>query len=79
MGGQRARGLLAIVGGSAVAGAAAVLVLTSPAPQTPINVCALVPSLAGCTPPLGSGNFQNHNLGPSTVIPQDTVNALPTH
>jgi hypothetical protein len=82
MGGQRARGLFAIVGGSAVATAVAVIVLISPAPQSPINACALEPSFTGCTPPLGTGSGVggfHSNVTTSTVIPQDTITALPNH
>jgi hypothetical protein len=77
MGGQRVRGSFAIVGGTAIALAASVVVLTSPAPEKPINLCALLPSAEGCTPPLGSGNFHTNTVAPPSVIPQDTVNALP--
>jgi hypothetical protein len=80
MGGQRVRGLFAIVGGSAVAVAAAVLVVISPMPERGQNGCALIPSIQGCTPPLNSGNSfpTAGNVTLTSVIPQDTVNALPT-
>ena len=77
--GQRVRGFFAIVGGSAVALAAAVVVLTSAAPERPINVCDLAPSIEGCTPPLNGGNYHSNTVAPPSVIPQDTVNALPNH
>jgi hypothetical protein len=79
MGGQRVRGLFAIVGGSAVAVAAAVIVVISAVPERGQNGCALIPSIQGCTPPLNSGNsFPTGNVTLPSVIPQDTVNALPT-
>jgi hypothetical protein len=81
MGGQRVRGLFAIVGGSAVAVAAAVIVVISPVPERGgQNGCALIPSIQGCTPPLNSGNSfpSTGNVTLTSVIPQDTVNALPT-
>jgi hypothetical protein len=80
MGGQRARGLFAMVGGSAVACAAALIVVTSPVPEKAGNACALVPSYQGCTPPLGTGSGAggfHSNVTTSTVIPQDTQAALP--
>jgi hypothetical protein len=47
---QRVRAVLGIVGGCAVAMSAAVVVVTSPLPDT-VNACALMPSLDLCTPP----------------------------
>jgi hypothetical protein len=84
MGGQRVRGFFAIVGGTAVAGAAAAIVMTSPAPQSPIDPCALVPSITGCTPPLNGGSGSGASLHPngvatSTVIPQGAVGGFPNH
>jgi len=80
MGGQRARGFFAIVGGSAVAGAAALLVVASPLPEKTGNACALVPSYPGCTPALGTGSgaggFQT-SVSTTKVIPQDTQTAVP--
>jgi hypothetical protein len=79
MGGQRARGLFAIVGGSAVATAVAVIVLMSPAPQK-INACYLVSSFPGCTPPLGTGSGAggfHSNVTTSAVMPGDTLAPLP--
>jgi hypothetical protein len=79
MGAQRVRGLFAIVGGSAVAVAAAVIVVMSPVPEHTTDGCALIPSIPGCTPPLNSGNYFPSRTQLPTVIPQDTENALPTH
>jgi hypothetical protein len=45
------RAIFAVVGGCAVTAAAAVTVMPSPAPQSPINVCALLPSMDSCKPP----------------------------
>jgi hypothetical protein len=50
MGNQRVRAIFGIVGGCAVALSAAVVVVTSPAPNS-VNACALMPSLDLCTPP----------------------------
>ncbi len=79
MGGQRARGFFAIVGGSAVAVAAALIVVTSPVPEK-VNACALIPSIPGCTPALGTGSggggFQT-SVPTSRVIPEDTQAPLP--
>ena len=52
MGGHRVRKLLAVVGGSAVTVTAALTILTSPAPEHPIDVCAILPSWQGCRPPV---------------------------
>ena len=79
MGGQRARALFAMVGGSAVAGAAALIVVASPVPEK-VNACAIVPSIPGCMPQLntGSGGAGWHNIvRTSTVIPEDTQAAVP--
>ncbi|MFG1934160.1 hypothetical protein ACGFK1_26490 [Mycobacterium sp. NPDC048908] len=45
------RRYFAMLGATAVATAAMVVVLTAPAPQSPINVCALLPSMDACQPP----------------------------
>ena len=44
------RAIFGIVGGCAVAVSAALVVVTSPLPNT-VNACALMPSLDLCTPP----------------------------
>jgi hypothetical protein len=49
MGGKRVRAFLAIIGGSAVTTAVAATVVTS-APESPIDVCALMPTNPACIP-----------------------------
>jgi hypothetical protein len=61
------RALFAIVGGSAVAVAAAVVVLTSPAPESPINVCALLPSMDSCQPPDVRKSMFGRKTNPPTI------------
>lgn len=70
--GQRVRGCFAIVGGCAVAGAAALTIFT--APDNPINVCALAPSvLPSCSQNLAGGDYP-HPTHPPTYT-QTTVPA----
>jgi hypothetical protein len=57
----------AIVGGCAVAVAAAVVGLTAPAPQSPINVCALLPSMDACQPPDVRRSEFVHKTNPPTI------------
>jgi hypothetical protein len=45
------RKYFAMLGASAVIAAAVFVVATTPAPQSPINVCALLPSMDACQPP----------------------------
>jgi hypothetical protein len=66
MGSQRVRASLAVIGGSAVA-AAALIVLTAPAPASPINVCALLPSMDACQPPSQRASLFVHKTNPPTI------------
>ncbi|GAC1651499.1 MAG: hypothetical protein NVS4B6_27620 [Mycobacterium sp.] len=62
--GQRVRGWFAIVGGCAVAGAAA-LTIVSP-PEKPINLCDLAPSvIPACSMQLAGGDYV-HPSHPAT-------------
>lgn len=61
------RKYLAMVGATAVAAAAAVVVLTAPAPQSPINVCALLPSMDACQPPDVRKSEFVHKTNPPTI------------
>ena len=61
------RAILAAVGGCAVAVSAAVVVVTSPAPQSPINVCALLPSMDACQPPDVRRGLFGRKTNPPTV------------
>jgi hypothetical protein len=69
--GQRVRGFFAVVGGCAVAGAAALTILT--APEKPINVCALAPSvLPACSKELSGGDYV-HQSNPATYTQTTAV------
>jgi hypothetical protein len=57
----------AILGGTAIAVAAAVVVLTSPAPASPINVCALLPSMDACQPPDVRKSMFVHKTNPPKI------------
>lgn len=72
MPGQRVRGFFAVVGGCAVASAAALTILT--APEKPINVCALAPSvLPACTKQLVGGDYVHQSNPPTyTQGPADS-------
>jgi hypothetical protein len=62
--GQRVRGYFAVVGGCAVAAAAALTIVI--APDKPINVCALAPSvLPACSQQLAGGDYV-HQSNPPT-------------
>ena len=60
------RKYFAILGGTAIA-AAAVVVLTAPAPASPINVCALLPSMDSCQPPDVRRSMFVHKTNPPTI------------
>ena len=61
------RKYFAMVGATAVAVAAAVVVLTAPAPESPINVCALLPSMDSCQPPDVRRSMFVHKTNPPTI------------
>jgi hypothetical protein len=61
------RGFFAMLGGTAIAVAAAVVVVTAPAPQSPINVCALLPSMDSCQPPDVRRSMFVHKTNPPTI------------
>jgi len=61
------RKYFAIVGGTAIAVAATVVALTSPAPESPINVCALLPSMDACQPPQVRESLFVHKTNPPTI------------
>jgi hypothetical protein len=64
---KRVRAYFAFVGGSAVAAAAALTVMTSVAPESPINVCALLPSWGSCKPLSERGNQPVHKNNLPTI------------
>jgi hypothetical protein len=69
--GQRVRGFFAVVGGCAVAGATALTILT--APDKPINICALAPSvLPACSAQLSGGDYA-HPSNPPTYTQTTAV------
>jgi hypothetical protein len=63
----RVRKYFAILGGAAIAASAAVVVLTAPAPASPINVCALLPSMDSCQPPDVRRSMFVHKTNPPTI------------
>ena len=60
------RKYFAMVGATAVVVAAAVVV-TAPAPESPINVCALLPSMDACQPPDVRKSMFVHKTNPPTI------------
>ena len=56
-----------MLGGTAIAVAAAVVVVTAPAPQSPINVCALLPSMDSCQPADVRRSMFVHKTNPPTI------------
>lgn len=64
---SRVRKYFAILGGTAIAVSAAVVVLTAPAPASPINVCALLPSMDACQPPDVRKSMFVHKTNPPTI------------
>ena len=61
------RKYFAVVGATAVAVAAAVVVVTAPAPESPINVCALLPSMDACQPPDVRKSMFGRKTNPPTI------------
>ena len=66
MGSKQVRAFLAIVGGSAVTAAVAATVVTS-APESPLDGCALMPTVPACMPTAVRDHVPVKTTNPPTI------------